>query len=101
MIPKTMQQGFVTIVEQACGSVRISYNSCRDRHCPKCQSTKRERWIEAREEDLMNTSYFHVVFTVLELLNSLFLFRSRKMYNILFEAVNKTLATFRRNYPKG
>ena len=74
-----------------CGTIRISYNSCRDRHCPKCQSTKRERWIEAREEDLLNTSYFHVVFTVPEVLNSLFLFRNRKMYNILFEAVNKTL----------
>lgn len=77
-----------------CGTIRISYNSCRDRHCPKCQSTKRERWIEAREEDLLNTSYFHVVFTVPEVLNSLFLFRSKKMYNVLFEAVNKTLETF-------
>lgn len=78
----------------SCGRIRISYNSCRDRHCPKCQSTKRERWIEAREEELLNTSYFHVVFTVPEQLNSLFLFRSKTMYNILFDAVNKTLETF-------
>ena len=46
-----------------CGAMRISYNSCRNRHCPKCQATNRERWIAAREDDLLDVSYFHVVFT--------------------------------------
>ncbi len=80
-----------------CGTIRISYNSCRNRHCPKCQSTNRERWIEARENDLLDVSYFHVVFTLPEELNALFLFRSKTMYNILFEAVKLTLELFAGN----
>ena len=49
----------------SCGHVRISYNSCRNRHCPKCQGTAREKWIQAREEELLPVPYFHVVFTLL------------------------------------
>jgi hypothetical protein len=81
----------------ACGTIRISYNSCRNRHCPKCQATSRERWIEARENDLLDVSYFHVVFTLPEELNPLFLLRSKAMYNILFEAVKLTLELFAGN----
>jgi len=80
-----------------CGVIRISYNSCRNRHCPKCQATNRERWIEAREQDLLDVSYFHVVFTLPEELNQLFLLRSKAMYNILFEAVKRTLEVFAAN----
>jgi hypothetical protein len=80
-----------------CGTIRISYNSCRNRHCPKCQATNRERWIEAREDDLLDVSYFHVVFTLPEELNSLFLLRSKTLYNILFEAVKLTLELFAGN----
>lgn len=80
-----------------CGSLRISYNSCRNRHCPKCQATSRERWIEARENDLLDVSYFHVVFTLPEELNALFLLRSKTMYNLLFEAVKLTLELFAGN----
>lgn len=47
-----------------CGTLRISYNSCRNRHCPKCQSLEKERWLEARKEDLLQTHYFHLVFTL-------------------------------------
>jgi tRNA(Ile2) C34 agmatinyltransferase TiaS len=47
-----------------CGHIRISYNSCRNRHCPKCQNTQREAWIENRKRDLLPVPYFHVVFTV-------------------------------------
>ena len=47
-----------------CGYEKISYNSCRDRHCPKCQSIAREKWIYNREFDLLNVKYFHVVFTI-------------------------------------
>jgi len=49
---------------QSCGYQVISYNSCRNRHCPKCQAQARERWLTARERELLDTSYFHVVFTV-------------------------------------
>src|SRR5215207_11446549 len=53
-------------VEQcaACGHQRIAYNSCRNRHCPKCQSLKRAAWVDDRKEDLLDVEYFHVVFTV-------------------------------------
>ena len=80
-----------------CGTIRISYNSCRNRHCPKCQATNRERWIQAREEDLLDVSYFHVVFTLPQELNALFLLRSKTMYTILFEAVKLTLELFAGN----
>jgi hypothetical protein len=54
-----------------CGHQAISYNSCRNRHCPKCQTQARERWLAARERELLTTSYFHVVFTVPHELNVL------------------------------
>src|SRR5580704_6482971 len=54
-----------------CGRQAISYNSCRNRHCPKCQTQARERWITKREQELLSTSYFHVVFTVPHELNVL------------------------------
>ena len=47
-----------------CGHVEISYNSCRNRHCPKCQTLRKEKWIEARCKDLLPIEYFHVVFTL-------------------------------------
>jgi len=52
-----------------CGFTRISYNSCRNRHCPKCQTLNKERWIDARKDDLLNVGYFHVVFTIPDTLN--------------------------------
>ena len=52
----------------ACGHTRISYNSCRNRHCPKCQALAKERWIENQKSNLLNIGYFHVVFTVPDLL---------------------------------
>jgi hypothetical protein len=48
----------------ACGTTEISYNSCRNRHCPKCQSSAAQRWLEARQADLLPVEYFHVVFTL-------------------------------------
>lgn len=49
---------------EECGHTKISYNSCRNRHCPTCQNLAKEKWIEARNEDLLGTSYFHIVFTI-------------------------------------
>lgn len=69
----------------SCGHLRISYNSCRNRHCPKCQGIAREHWIEARQQELLPVPYFHVVFTLPDLLNRLCLFAPRVVYNLLFQ----------------
>ena len=69
-----------------CGHQAISYNSCRNRHCPKCQAQARERWIGKREQELLPTSYFHVVFTVPHELNVLALTNPKQFYELLFRA---------------
>src|SRR5450432_1225382 len=74
-----------------CGYQAISYNSCRNRHCPKCQAQARERWITARQHDLLDTSYFHVVFTVPHELNVLALENPSLFYDLLFTATAQTL----------
>ena len=74
-----------------CGHIRISYNSCRNRHCPKCQTLAKERWLEARKEDLLPVGYFHVVFTIPEELNYLSLTNQKELYSILFQASSETL----------
>src|SRR5881296_1093929 len=74
-----------------CGYRAISYNSCRNRHCPKCQTQARERWLAARERELLDTSYFHVVFTVPHELNVLALENPRLFYHLLFTASAQTL----------
>src|SRR6266516_2699810 len=74
-----------------CGYQTISYNSCRNRHCPKCQAQARERWLAARERELLNTSYFHVVFTVPHELNVLALENPRLFYDLLFAASAQSL----------
>ena len=76
---------------QSCGYQVISYNSCRNRHCPKCQAQERERWLTARERELLDTSYFHVVFTVPNELNVLALESPRLFYDLLFAASMQTL----------
>ena len=70
-----------------CGEVRVAYNSCRNRHCPKCGAIEKEKWIMNREADLLPVKYFHVVFTVPDKLNSLFLNNQVAMYNLLFSVV--------------
>ena len=75
----------------SCGYQAISYNSCRNRHCPKCQTQARERWITARRRELLDTSYFHVVFTVPHELNVLALENPRLFYDLLFAATAQTL----------
>lgn len=75
----------------SCGYQAISYNSCRNRHCPKCQAQARERWITARQRELLDTSYFHVVFTVPHDLNVLALENPRLFYDLLFTATAQTL----------
>ena len=83
-----------------CGEERISYNSCRNRHCPRCQYLPREKWIEARSADLLPVKYFHNVFTLPHELNPLILANKKTMLNILFKAVAETLLTFGKNSKK-
>ena len=75
-----------------CGSIELSYNSCRNRHCPKCQAYKRESWVERQAQDLLDVPYFHVVFTVPECLNVVFLHNPKELYGLLFKASAETLA---------
>jgi hypothetical protein len=69
----------------------ISYNSCRNRSCPKCQAQARTRWLEARQQELLDSGYFHVVFTVPHELNPLALNSPACFYNLLFAASSQTL----------
>lgn len=74
-----------------CGYQRPSYNSCRNRHCPKCQMLSKERWIDAQKGDLLNVGYFHVVFTVPQELNLCIYRNQRDCYALLFRCVAETL----------
>lgn len=88
---RTAELGGHTDICENCGSVRISYNSCRNRHCPKCQTLAKERWIEGQKSNLLNVGYFHIVFTVPSELNTLIYQNQNVCYNILFRAVSETL----------
>ena len=74
-----------------CGHWRIAYNSCRNRHCPKCQKLASERWIQRRKEQLLPVQYFHTVFTLPDLLNPLTRFNQKELYGLLFKAASETL----------
>ena len=77
----------------ACGEVRVSYNSCGNRHCPKCQAQQRAKWLESRCQDLLPVPYFHVVFTLPAELAPLALQNQREIYGALFAAAAATLRT--------
>jgi hypothetical protein len=77
--------------------VRITYHSCRNRHCPKCQTLPKERWLAARKADLLPIPYFHVVFTLPHDLNALAQGNPRVIYALLFRAAADTLLTFGRD----
>lgn len=76
-----------------CGHERNCFNSCRDRHCPKCQSLARAQWIEDRQTELLEVPYFHVVFTIPEQLAAIALQNKKVVYGILFAATAETLKT--------
>jgi hypothetical protein len=80
-----------------CGRRAISYNSCRNRHCPKCQANARHRWVEARRAELLPTRYVHVVFTLPHELAPLALVNQKVVYRLLFRLVAETLIEFARN----
>ena len=78
----------------ACGTENISYNSCRNRHCPKCQTVNKERWILARESELLPVPYYHMVFTLPHCFNELLPKHAKEVYNALFKASWQTIQTF-------
>ena len=78
----------------SCGYEVQAYNSCRNRHCPKCQTLAKERWLQDRKAELIPTGYFHVVFTLPHDFNPIVLCNKRIMLNILFASVNETLQDF-------
>lgn len=78
----------------SCGHERISYNSCRNRHCPKCQGLARERWVRAREAELLPVPYYHLVFTLPHQLNPLCLAHPEILYPMLFRCGWQTVARF-------
>lgn len=81
----------------SCGHTVISYNSCRNRHCPRCQGNARHRWLAARESELLSTPYVHLVFTLPRELAALALQNKRVLYNLLFDASAQTLLEVARN----
>jgi len=83
--------------DPACHRLHLSYNSCRNRHCPKCQGHKREAWIKAREEELLNVPYFHVVFTLPHELNRTCLHSPKEMYGLLFRTAWSVIRDFGNN----
>ncbi len=80
-----------------CPYTRISYNSCRNRHCPKCQSLARAKWVEARKAELLPVEYFHVVFTVPEQIARIAYYNRKAVCAILFRATAETLNTIARD----
>jgi hypothetical protein len=81
----------------SCSRLHLSYNSCRNRHCPKCQGHKKEEWIRAREEELLNVPYFHVVFTLPAELNRVCLYESKLVYGLLFKIAWQIIKGFSSN----
>ena len=78
----------------ACGFDRQAYNSCRNRHCPKCQTLTKMRWVEARRAELLTTPYFHTVVTLPHELNPLVLANKRLLLGLLFRSASETLLDF-------
>lgn len=77
-----------------CGHTNISYDSCRNRHCPKCQSLKTLKWLEERQKELLPVPYFHVVFTLPHELNILVMYNKKELYSLLMRSVWETIKTF-------
>ncbi len=82
---------------ESCGTEQISYNSCRNRHCPKCQGSARAKWLAAEQALLLPVPYFHVIFTLPHLLNPLVRVNQRALYTLLFQTVARTLRQFARD----
>lgn len=82
---------------QQCQTTKIKYHSCRNRHCPVCQSDRAHKWLEKQKKNLLPVSYFHLVFTFAEELNEVFAYNKRRLYGLLFTTSAQTLQVFFRD----
>lgn len=89
---KTGAFGVNVSVCEDCGCMSVHYNSCRDRCCPMCQEFPKEKWVDARREDILDAPYFHVVFTVPEELNPIIYSNQKVLYTALYHAASDTLS---------
>ena len=89
---KTGAFGVNVSVCEDCGCISVHYNSCRDRCCPMCQEFPKEKWVDARREDILDAPYFHVVFTVPEELNPIIYSNQKFLYAALYHAASDTLS---------
>lgn len=78
---------------EGCAAVEVAYNSCRNRHCPKCQATAARRWLDARQEDLLPVEYYHVVFTLPAPISEIAYYNKAVMYGLLFDMAAEALRT--------
>jgi len=92
--------GHLESCEEGCGYERLSFHSCRNRHCPKCQNLNKVRWLCSRSRRLLPTSYFHVVLTLPHQLNPLLLRNPRRLYNLLFQAASQALLDLAQGWPR-
>lgn len=91
---RTARLGGHSEVCEKCGTIRNCYNSCRNRHCPKCQTMTKEKWLDQRKTELLPCGYFHLVFTVPHALNALILLNRKALLDCLFMAVRNSLFVF-------
>ena len=91
---KTGSFGYNASICEECGHIELHSCSCRNRNCPNCQSVLKEVWIDRRRSEILDSRYFHVVFTVPSKLNALFLSNQKLLYSLLFETASKTLLSF-------
>lgn len=89
---KTGAYGANISVCEDCGAVQIHYNSCRNRCCPMCQAVPKEMWMDARREDVLNAPYFHLVFTVPDILNPVIYCNQKLLYDALYHAASATIS---------
>ena len=94
MVCRTSHLGGHSEACDHCGTVRNSYNSCRNRHCPKCQTMTKEEWLEKRKQELLPCGYFHMVFTLPHDLNPIILSNRKVFLSCLFQAVRNTILSF-------
>ena len=88
---KTGSYGANVSICEDCGSIQIHYNSCRNRCCPMCQAVPKELWMDARREDVLDAPYFHLVFTVPDLLNPIIYSNQKLLYDALYHAASATI----------
>ena len=94
---RTSKYGYHIDKCDECGHTEQEFNSCRDRHCPKCQGINRRKWIKGRLKDILPIAYYHVVFTLPHFINPVLSYNKELIYELLFSSSSETLLTLGRN----